>query len=166
MLKYFIGYASAFVAGALLFYFLTFSLDKNIVFPIGMLSLLLLPIGVCSQVIYKTNDLKENTSLKASEQRRLAYLISKKIFRCYCWLVFYIITALLLFVVYYLGEGACIFLKEIVALVGGIFGVSMSSILHLHIKYVEISDFKAYLVQRENKIKRQKELLKGLKEKS
>ncbi|UEG19778.1 hypothetical protein [Pantoea ananatis] len=166
MLKFFIGYASAFVAGALLFYFLTFSLDKNIVIPIGMLGLLLLPVGVCSQIIYKTNELKENSSLKGSEQRRLDYYISKKIFRCYCWLVFYILTALLLFVVYYLGEAKYIFLKEVVVSVGGLFGVSLSSILPLHIKYIEISDFKAHLIQRENKIKRQKELLKGLRGKN
>ena len=166
MLKYFIGYASVFVVGALLFYFLTFSLNNNIAIPLAMVGLLLLPLGVCSQVIYKTNELKENTSLKTSEQRRLAYYISKKIFRCYCWLVFYILTALLLFVVYYLGEAKYPLLREIVVVVGGLFGVSLSSILHLHTKYIEISDFKAYLIQRENKIKRQKELLEGLRDKS
>lgn len=165
MLKYFIGYASAFFVGALLFYFLTFLLGGNIAIPLGMLGLLLLPVAVCSQVIYKTNELKENSSLNVSELRRLAYYISKKIFRCYCWLIFYIITALLLFVVYYLGEAKYVFIKEIVVVVGGLFGVSLSSILHLHIKYIEISDFKAYLIQRENKFKRQKELLKGLRDK-
>jgi len=166
MLKYFIGYASAFIAGAWLFYFLTFSLNNNIVIPIGMLGLLLLPVGVCTQLIIKTNELKENISLKASEQRRLAYYISKRLFRCYCWLVFYILSALLLFVVYYLGEAKYIFLKEAVVSVGGIFGISLSSILHLHIKYVEISDFKSHLIHRENKIKKQRELLKGLREKN
>jgi len=166
MLKYFIGYASAFTGGALLFYFLTFLLGNNIIIPLGMLGLLLLPVAVCSQVIYKTNELKESASLKAAEQRRLDYYISKKIFRCYCWLVFYIFTALLLLVVYYLGEAKYIFIKEFVVVVGGLFGVSLSSILHLHMKYVEVSDFKAHLIQRENKLKRQKELLKGLREKS
>jgi len=165
MLKYFIGYASAFAVGALLFYFLTFLLGSNIAIPLGMLGLLLLPVTVCSQVIYKTNELKESASLNVSEQRRLDYYISKKIFRCYCWLVFYIITALLLIVVYYLGEAKYVFIKEVVVVVGGLFGVSLSSILHLHIKYIEISDFKAYLIQRENKFKRQKELLKGLRDK-
>jgi len=152
----------SFLLGSALFYFLTFKVSESVLIPLGMVGILIIPITYCSQAISKTNELKENTTLSSSELFRLDYIVNGRVRRLFLWLVFYVFAAVMLIIMNYLSSSDIKYIKLGILITGGCFGVSLLSVILIHKTTVEVSNFKAQLIQRDAKKKRKQDMLKEL----
>ncbi|KFK98140.1 hypothetical protein [Serratia sp. Ag1] len=162
MFKKIILITLSFLLGGALFYFLTFKVSESVLIPLGMVGILIIPITYCSQAISKTNELKENTTLSDSELPRLDYTVDRRVKRLFLWLVFYVFSATMLIIMNYLSSSDIKYVKTGVLITGGCFGLSLLSVILIHKTIIEVSNFKAQLVQRDAKKKRKQDMLKDL----
>ncbi|MEL5331716.1 hypothetical protein [Serratia ureilytica] len=162
MIKKIIFMIMSFSLGGALFYWLTYKVANNISIPLGMIGVMIIPITYVSQAISKTNELKENTTLSTTEFSRLSEIISLRVKRLFLWLGFYVFSALMLIIMNYVSSSQVKLVLIGVLITGGCFGLSLFSIILVHSVIIEVSNFKAFLIQRDAKRKRKREMMKEL----
>ncbi|MCK9605297.1 MAG: hypothetical protein M0R33_02480 [Methylomonas sp.] len=136
--------------------------NTSIAIPWAIVSLFLLPLTLCVQLILKLWDLKELSDITRDERRRLKAIIRGKTRQFFIAICYYVLSACIVVTLYvFLSSDVGLF-KAVIKITGMLLGISMFSILLILLEMKEISDFNAKLKERALAKKRQKSALKRL----
>ncbi len=159
-----IGIMVSAVFGAFTFEILSRFIPSNTgtVVPWVVISLFILPLTLCVQLILKLWDLKEQDDISGEERRRLKSIITGKTRQFFIAIVYYVSSSIIVVILFVFFIHDDELFKMAIKITGVLLGISMFSIYLILLEMNEISDFKAKLTERERLKKRQKSALKRL----
>ncbi|MCK9394186.1 MAG: hypothetical protein M0Q44_01170 [Methylobacter sp.] len=137
--------------------------DATVVAPWAIVSLFLLPLSFCVQLILKLWDLKEQTNISREERRRLKLIIDEKTRRFFGAVFYYVLSAFIIVTLFFFLSNNAELFRIVIKITGGLLSISLFSIYLIMLEMKEIADFKAKLIERADSKKRQKLALKRLK---
>jgi len=159
ILAFFVGY---FIFSKTSTYFET----KDIPAPWIMVTLLLFPFSYCVQALFKISEADENKTLSKSELRRLQPIINTKKSRLMILLAYYMLSAIILSLVFYIAPKNPALENYPLPIAGGLLLSSLFSFVFIKSIMDEIQTFKSKLMHREEEDRKRKELLDLLNKKA
>lgn len=136
--------------------------DFKPVAPWAIVSVLLLPFGLCIQLLLKLWDLKEQDNISRQERRRLGIIIKGKKNRIYFAIGYYLLSAIVVVTLFIFLANDIEHFKLVVKITGAVLAISLFSVFLSLIEMDEISNFKAKIRQRNINKKQQKTALNRL----
>jgi hypothetical protein len=130
--------------------------------PWALVSVFLLPLGFCVQLLLKLWELKEQDNLSRDEHRRLKPMIEAKTRQFLIAIIYYVFSAAILATLFFFSESDVELFKFVIKLAGALLFISVFSVYLIFLEMKAISDFKANLKERIELEKRQKVALKRL----
>lgn len=139
--------------------------DNKMTVPWVLVTLFLLPLASCIQLLLKLWELREQDDLSREERRRLKPLIEGKTKQFFIAIVYYVLSAVIVVTFFFFSENNAELFRTVIKIAGGLLGISIFSMFLMISEMNEISDFKANLKERLASKKRQKAALKRLSSK-
>lgn len=136
--------------------------DATISTPYIFISLFLLPLTFCVQLLLKVWDLKEQDGLSREEKRRLRPIIDGKSRQLFIAIIFYILSPVTIATMFFFSSFDANLFKAAIIITGGLLGISIFSIVIIFLEMRELVDFKAKIKQRTDEKKKQRAALKRL----
>jgi predicted Abi (CAAX) family protease len=136
--------------------------EASVATPWVLVSLFILPLTYCVQLLFKVFDLKELTGLSKNEKRRLKPIINGKTRQLFITIIYYVLSAILVVTLLFFSSDNQELIKPIIVLIGGLLGISIFSMALVFIEMKEVTDFKAKIKQRADDKKNQRSALKRL----
>lgn len=136
--------------------------NLTITAPWAILSIFLIPLSLCVQLLLKLWEVKEQNNLSREEKRRLNILINKKTQIFISIILYCVLSAVIGIVLFVFFTSDTESFKIIMILIGFLLGSSSSSIWLIIMETKKVAEFKAKLKEREESKKMQKLGLKRL----
>jgi len=136
--------------------------EASVATPWVLVSLFILPLTYCVQLLFKIFDLKELQGLSKSEKRRLKTIINGKTRQLFIAIIYYVLSAVLVVTLLFFSSDNQEFVRSITVLIGSLLGISIFSMALVFIEMKELTDFKAQIKQRADDKKSQRSALKRL----
>lgn len=136
--------------------------NYKITVPWVLVSLFLLPLTFCIQLLLKLWELREQDDISREERRRLKPLINGKTRQFFIAIIYYVLSAVIVVAFFFFTENNVELFRTVIKIAGGLLGISLFSIFLIFSEMNEISSFKADLKERVASKKRQKAALKRL----
>lgn len=130
--------------------------------PWAIVSLFILPLSFCVQLVLKLWDLKDQENISREERRRLKSIINGKTWRFFGAIIYYVLSAFIIVTLFFFSANNAEFFRIVTLITGALLSVSMFSIYLIMLEMKEISDFKTKLTERAISKKKQKSALKRL----
>jgi magnesium-transporting ATPase (P-type) len=141
--------------------------DKPVM-PITLFGLLLIPITITTNLIFKLNDTKKLKGLNRDEKRRLEPIVDIKIFRLYVLIAIYLISAATIAILFFGSSlpSAAPYLKYILIATGVCLAFALCNSIFSIADTKRTSDFEAKITNRSIERKAKTALLKRLQTKT
>jgi len=139
--------------------------EASVATPWVLVSLFILPLTYCVQLLFKIFDLKELSGLSKNEKRRLNPIINGKTRQLFIAIIYYVLSAVLVVTLLFFSSDNQELVKYIIVFIGGLLGVSIFSMALIFMEMKELTDFKATIKQRSDDKKNQRASLKRLNHK-
>ena len=136
--------------------------EASVATPWVLVSLFILPLTYCVQLLFKIFDLKELGGLSKNEKRRLKPIINGKTRQLFIAIIYYVLSAVLVVTLLFFSSDNQDLVKYIIVFIGGLLGVSIFSMALIFMEIKELTDFKAKIKQRSDDKKSQRKALKRL----
>lgn len=118
--------------------------------PWYMFTLLLLPVGVSFQSLFKLHELNSPPEgLNRRERQRLGSMVSDKERQLYIGLAFYVLTAVFTVFVFWFGSAGSPIVSWGLPIVGALLGICLASLGFMAAEMREVSKFIGLVQQRE-----------------
>lgn len=156
----------SFAIGAILASFLLGSVAKPIVTPWFLISVLLLPLTFAVNLRMKTGELTEQSGLSREEKKRLRRAIKGKKRQLNVAIIFYILSAFAIGILFVTSAGDTDLLKGALIIASGLICGSIYSVKLILDELTQLEDFKGVLADRAKQRKQQGSALKELKKKA
>lgn len=135
---------------------------NKITVPWILVTLFLLPLASCIQLLLKLWELREQDDLSKEERRRLKPLVEGKTRQFFIAIIYYVLSAVIVVTFFFFSENNAELFRTVIKITGGLLGISLFSMFLIFSEMNAISEFKANLKERVASKKRQKAALKRL----
>ena len=130
--------------------------------PYIFISLFILPLAFCVQLLFKVWDLKEQDGLSREEKRRLNPIIEGKSRQIFIAIIYCILSPVIIAAMFFFSSFDAGLFKAAIVITGGLLGITIFSIIIIFLEMKELVNFKAKIKQRSDEKKKQRAALKRL----